>query len=216
MTGLPDPISIVFVLILVSALPFVIVMMTAYTKVVVVLLLLRNALGLQQVPPNLVIYAVTLVLTAFISQPVFSEVANSVMEPGRSFETVDDWLALLHSAAEPMREYLLRFANEREQAFFLEAAQRLWTADMAASVRSTDLVILIPSFVVTELSRAFEIGFLLYLPFVVIDLVVSNILIALGAMMVSPVTISLPIKLFLFVLVDGWARLLHALVLSYV
>ena len=97
----------------------------------------------------------------------------------------------------------------------MEAASKLWSEDARATVRSDDLSILIPAFVVSELTRAFEIGFLVFLPFIIIDLVVSNILIALGAIMVSPLTISLPIKLFLFVVIDGWTRLIHGLVLSY-
>ena len=215
MNGFPDPVNLVFVLLAVSAVPFIVVMMTAYTKVVVVLLLLRNAMGLQQVPPNLVMYAVTIVLTAFITQPVIAEVSKVVLQAGREFETIDDWLAVLNDALEPIKAHLQRFINPREQAFFLEAAKKLWSPEAAEAVSPDSLYILVPAFVVTELTRAFEIGFLLYMPFVVIDLVVSNILIAMGAMMVSPLTISLPIKLFLFVLVDGWTRLLHGLVLSY-
>ncbi len=215
MTGMPDPVNIVIALVLVGAIPFIVVMMTAYTKLVVVLMVLRNALGLQQVPPNLILYAIALVLTLFISQPIVMEISDIVALEGGDLSAIDDWIALLQKAAEPVRAHLIRFATGSERAFFMQAATELWGAEAAANVQSDSFFILVPSFVVSELTRAFEIGFLLYLPFIVIDLVVSNILIAMGAMMVSPVTISLPIKLFLFVIVDGWTRLLHGLILSY-
>lgn len=118
--------------------------------------------------------------------------------------------------AEPMRAFLIKFSKPEQRAFFLQATQKMWPPEQAEKARDTDFLILLPAFVVGELTSAFEIGFLLYLPFVVIDLIVSNVLLALGMMMVSPSTISLPLKLFLFVMVDGWTRLLHGLVLSYV
>lgn len=212
---LPDPYSFIIILVGVAVIPFATVMITAYAKVAVVLLLLRNALGLQQVPPNIVVYAIAIVISVFILQPTISEVTTALDTPGRTYTDVGDWKLAYDDAKEPVKNYLLRFASDRERAFFMEAASKLWSAEAAAAVRSDDLSILIPSFIVSELTRAFEIGFLVFLPFIIIDLVVSNILIALGAIMVSPLTISLPIKLFLFVIIDGWTRLIHGLVLSY-
>ncbi len=215
MLGLPDPITFVIVLVGMSLMPFAVVMTTSFAKISVVLMILRNALGLQQVPPNLIVYGVTLIMTVFILQPVLHDVSEVLITEDRQFETVEDWSQAYEDIKVPFTGYLKRFAAERERAFFLQATQKLWTPDAAAAAKDDDLIILVPAFIVSELTRAFEIGFLLYLPFVVIDLIVSNILIALGAIMVSPLTISLPIKLFLFVLVDGWTRLLHGLILSY-
>src|SRR5262249_19676176 len=111
--------------------------------------------------------------------------------------------------------FLVQHSKPQQRAFFMGTARKLWDPSMVAGLKDTDFVVLIPSFLVSELTSAFEMGFLLYLPFIVIDLIVSNILLSMGMMMVSPVTISLPLKLFLFVMVDGWSRLIHALVLSY-
>ncbi|OED36883.1 EscR/YscR/HrcR family type III secretion system export apparatus protein [Chromatiales bacterium (ex Bugula neritina AB1)] len=212
---LPDPYSFVILLVGVAIVPFLAVMVTAYAKITVVLLLLRNALGLQQVPPNIVIYAIAITISLFILQPVISSVTESLDTPGRSYQSIEDWRTAYNDAKVPVKNYLTTFASDRERAFFLEAANKLWSENARASVKSDDLAILIPAFIVSELTRAFEIGFLVFLPFIIIDLVVSNILIALGAIMVSPLTISLPIKLFLFVVIDGWTRLIHGLVLSY-
>jgi len=121
----------------------------------------------------------------------------------------------LSSGVEPLRAFMLRNARPEQRDFFFNTAHRLWGESLAARLKDDDLVILMPAFLVSELTHAFEIGFLLYLPFVVIDLIVSNVLLALGMMMVSPVTLAMPLKLFLFVMVDGWTRLIQGLVLSY-
>ena len=215
MNGLPDPVNLIFVAFLLAAIPFTVVLTTAYAKLIVILLILRNALGLQQVPPNLLMYAIALMLTFFVSQPLIADISTIVLGQIDDLTGVDAWIGMLSEAIEPLRGFLLKFAAGTERAFFMQAAHELWGPEQAAAVQSDSFFILIPSFIVSELTRAFEIGFLLYLPFIIIDLVVSNILIAMGAMMVSPITISLPIKLFLFVLVDGWTRLLHGLILSY-
>jgi type III secretion protein R len=115
----------------------------------------------------------------------------------------------------PLQAHLTRYTDENERQFFLQATERIWSEEARASVKTDSLLILVPAFVSSELTRAFEIGFLLYLPFIVIDLIVSAILMAMGMMMVSPLAISVPFKLFLFVMVDGWSRLLHGLILSY-
>ena len=117
--------------------------------------------------------------------------------------------------AEPFRQFLVKHADATEKVFFLDTAETLWPAEDFEVIDENSMLILIPAFSISELSKAFEVGFLLYLPFVVIDLIVSNILLAMGMMMVSPTTVSLPFKLLLFVLADGWARLLHGLVLTY-
>ena len=118
-------------------------------------------------------------------------------------------------AREPLRMFLLKHSDRKERVFFAQSAKKLWQNDTAQRLKDSDLVVLIPAFTVHELASAFKIGFLIYLPFVIIDLIISNILLAMGMMMVSPMTISLPFKLLLFVLVNGWTKLIHALVLSY-
>jgi type III secretion protein R len=195
---------------------FVVVTMTSFIKIAVVMFLLRNALGIQQTPPNLVLYAIAMVLTIFISMPLAQTVYDRVNDPVSDFKTFSDWVSAADRIREPVRDHLKRFTTAAEREFFLSATTRLWADQPHAAVTSDDLIILVPSFVSSELKRAFEIGFLLYLPFIAIDLIVSAVLMSLGMSMVPPVTISVPFKLFLFVLIEGWSKLLHGLVLSYV
>lgn len=210
-----DPIQYMLVMIGIGLVPFAVVMMTSFTKLVIVLFLLRQALGVQQTPPNLVLYGVAVVLTLFICVPVLSEARSALNAVGPNLSDEQGWLLAYEAVSGPFKAFLSRFANETETAFFMEAAQKIWPEEAAKALRNDNLIVLVPAFLLSELSRAFEIGFMLYLPFVTIDLIVSNILLAMGSMMVSPMMISLPLKLFLFVLVDGWARLIHGLILSY-
>ena len=195
-----------------------IITMTSFVKISVVLFLLRNALGVQQAPPNVVLYSIALILTVFISMPLGRQV-HDVVAPellSRREHSITAWQSVAERAAEPVRAHLVQFSTKKERSFFLQAAGRLWTEGMQPETADDDLSVLIPSFLVGELKRAFETGFLLYLPFVVIDLVITTILIAMGMSQVQPTTIAVPLKLLLFVLVEGWTRLLHSLVLSYV
>ena len=211
------PGSALAVVVALALAPFFAVMVTSFTKIVVVLSLLRNALGLQQVPPNIVLNGLALVLTLYVMQPVGSRMAEAVGGPNGLAGVTSSTTNMMESvnlAKEPLREFLLKHSRPNERAFFLRTAQRV---DPARSIEMSDrdFVIAVPAFVVNELSVAFQIGFLIFLPFLVIDLVISNILLAMGMMMLSPTTISLPFKLLLFVLVDGWVKLAHGLVLSY-
>ena len=199
--------------------PFVAVMVTSFTKIVVVLSLLRNALGLQQVPPNVVINGLAIILSLYVMNPVtqatYASVNAKVQEaPQRSMD-VNRMMELVESGKEPLREFLLKHSSEGERGFFLRSAQRLLPQDQQASLTPTDYMVVVPAFTVSELTAAFRIGFLIFLPFLIIDLVVSNILLAMGMMMLSPTTVSLPFKLLLFVFLDGWAKLVHGLVLTY-
>ena len=196
-------------------LSFVVVTSTSFMKISIVLFLVRNALGAQQVPPNIVLYGAALILTVFITSPVVEQAYQRASEPQLSYRSVDDLLAAGRRAQEPIRAYLSRFTSPEQRQFFLESTQKVWPEAARARARSDDLQILLPSFMISELKRAFEIGFLLYLPFIVIDLVVTTILMAMGMSMVSPTVISVPFKLFLFIAIDGWSRLMHGLVLSY-
>ena len=176
---------------------------------------MRNALGIQQTPPNLVLYGIALALTAFISAPVAEGVVAAVMSSPVDFARFEDWTAALSRAREPVQTFLMRFSEETERAFFLDAARQVWPEDTAMDAETTDLVTLVPAFMVTELRRAFEIGVLIYLPFVTIDLIVTTVLMAMGMSMVTPTIISTPCKLLLFVAIDGWSALLQGLLLSY-
>jgi type III secretion protein R len=196
--------------------PFFAVMVTSFTKIVVTLSLLRNALGLQQVPPNIVLNGLALVLTLYVMYPVGQKMQDAIAQPvGMVTSSTSSLLDSVDRAKEPLREFLLKHSEPRERQFFLKTAQRVGDPVRAAGMSDRDFIVVTPAFVVRELSAAFQIGFLIYLPFLVIDLVISNILLAMGMMMLSPTTISLPFKLLLFVLVDGWVKLAHGLVLSY-
>ncbi len=209
------PSSALITVIVISLVPFVGVMVTAFTKIVVVLSLLRNALGLQQVPPNVVINGMALVLTIYVMYPVGLQMAARVGNVQQIGSSTDALLKAADAAKEPLRDFLLKHSNPREREFFLATLRRGLEPAQAESMGERDLIVVVPAFVVSELAGAFQIGFLVFLPFLVIDLVVSNILMALGMMMLSPTTVSLPFKLLLFVLIDGWVKLAHGLVLSY-
>ena len=203
--------------VLLALAPFFAVMVTSFTKIVVVLSLVRNALGVQQVPPNIVLNGMALVLSVFVMYPTLSamaeqagieRVADDDTRAGQLFDSVD-------RAKEPLRAFLLKHSDPRERVFFLATQRRIGDPARVAALTERDFVIIIPAFVVRELKVAFEIGFLIFLPFLVIDLVIANILQAMGMQMLSPTTISLPFKVLLFILVDGWVKLAHGLVLSY-
>ncbi|QXL83631.1 type III secretion system export apparatus subunit SctR [Comamonas sp. NLF-1-9] len=210
-----DPITLALVLALLALLPTVVVVTTSFLKIAVVLALLRNALGVQQVPPNLALYGMALILSAYIMAPVGVHMADRLSAKPETLGSVPALVAGVREGAEPLREFMARNSKVEQRDFFLRTAQRLWGPDLSAGMTERDFMVLMPAFLVSELTAAFQIGFLLYLPFVVIDLIVSNILLAMGMMMVSPVTISLPLKLFLFVMLDGWSRLVQSLILTY-
>lgn len=217
------PGSALVVVVALAIAPFFAVMVTSFTKIVVTLSLLRNALGLQQVPPNIVLNGLALVLTLYVMYPVGERMQDAIVadqvvqaQSGASvLGSTNTMVNAVTAAKEPLRDFLLKHSDERERRFFLRTAQRVGDPQRAQAMTDRDFVVVIPSFVVRELSAAFQIGFLIFLPFLVIDLVISNILLAMGMMMLSPTTISLPFKLLLFVLVDGWVKLAHGLVLSY-
>jgi type III secretion protein R len=212
---LPDPIAIASFLFLVGLAPFAVTMLTSFVKIAVVLFLVRTALGIQQTPPNIVLYGVALTLTAFIMAPVGAEAAARIAQSGLDINNISVWPRAFELALEPIRGFLIRFVQQEERQFFMDSVSVVWPENSLLTVGDDDIIILLPAFLVGELGRAFEIGFMLFLPMVVIDLIVANILMAMGMMMVSPMMISLPFKLLLFVAADGWTLLLHGLVTSY-
>lgn len=207
--------SLLFVMGLLGMAPFIAVMVTSFVKMTVVMSLVRNALGTQQTPPNLVINGLAIILSLYVMAPVGAEIQDVMEREHLKMENAAAMTKAIPKLIEPLRKFMTRHSKPKERAFFMKSAYKIWPKEMADKVKDNDLLVLIPAFTVSELTSAFVIGFFIYLPFIVIDLVVSNILMAMGMMMVSPMTISLPIKLLLFVLVDGWARLTHSLILSY-
>lgn len=211
-----DPVTLALVLALMALTPTLVVVTTSFLKIAIVMSLLRNALGVQQMPPNLALYGMALILSAYVMAPVGVHMFERLSTAPDPLKNTSVLMKNVREGAEPLRGFLLKNSRPEQRDFFVRTAQRLWGEELSQGLTERDFMVLIPAFVVSELTAAFQIGFLLYLPFVVIDLIVSNILLAMGMMMVSPVTISLPLKLFLFVMVDGWTRLIQGLVLSYV
>ena len=215
MSDAPSTVGLIIFLTALGLLPFFMVTMTAFLKISVVMFILRNATGLQQTPPTLVLYSIALILTVYVSLPLMDDVSNRLAANPPDFSSLDKLQTSANVVKEPIKTHLMRYAKPAEREFFLSATARIWPESYRANVKDDDFVVLLPAFVSSELTRAFEIGFLLFLPFLIIDIIVSNILMAMGMMMVSPTVISLPLKLFMFVAVDGWSRLMHGLILSY-
>jgi len=192
-----------------SLAPSILVMTTSFVRIVVVLSLLRTAIGLQNAPPNSVIISLSLFLTAFVMAPTFTEAYNAGIAPYMAESLTLE--QALPKALAPVQSFMGQHANPQDVALFANMAkvQNLQSPDQAP------FQVLAPAFMISELKRAFEIGFMVFLPFLVIDLVVSSILMAMGMMMLPPVTISLPFKLIFFVLVDGWHMLAGSLVESF-
>lgn len=215
MDSLPNPSILMIAMIALALAPFMAIMVSSFLKIVVVIFLVRNALGIQQIPPNMAVNGLAIILSIYIMAPVGVDIQRtlSTLDPIDLQNPITQ--QALKEGAEPIRYFLMKHSEESQRKFFARTTQKLWPPDYAETVTDESLLILLPAFTLTELKEAFEIGFLLYLPFLVIDLVISNLLLAMGMMMVSPMTISLPFKLLLFVLVDGWTRLIHGLVLSY-
>lgn len=211
----PNILGILIAVGLIGLMPLAVVTMTGFLKISVVLFLIRNALGIQQTPPNLVLYGIALVLTIYVTTPLLSEISGRLQEAQITFQSSADIARAAELVREPLKQHLIRFTQPAERRFFLEGTSRLWPDGARQNLQDDDLAILVPAFVASELTRAFEIGFLLYLPFLVIDVVVANVLMTLGMIMVPPVLISIPLKLLLFVAIDGWSRLMHGLILSY-
>lgn len=206
-----------------ALLPFLIMLLTSFMKVVVVLSLFRQALGVQQTPPNQVLTGIALILTLYIMFPtglaMYSAAEDVIKATGPvpviSSEAAFFVINVVDKAKEPLKQFLERNASTKHVQQFFQLAYRLFPEPYKSQLKSNDLLVLVPSFITSQLKTAFEIGVLIYLPFFVIDMVVSNILLAMGMMMLSPLTIALPIKLLLLVLVDGWTVLLQGLTLSF-
>ena len=212
------PISLVVILALAALLPFAFMTLTAFVKISTVLQIVRGAIGAQNIPSSTVIMALAGALTLLAMAPVgarIEERAAPLFEPGAERDTSSWVIQLTQATREPLRDFLRANATAREKARFYEIARAARPPAERDRVGRDDFVILVPSFVVSELIAAFALGFALYLPFLVIDLVVSNVLLALGMQMMNPTQVSLPFKLLLFVAIDGWGQLAQALVTGY-
>ncbi len=222
-TGSPDLLGMALAIAALSLVPLTVVTTTSFLKIALVLVVLRNAIGVQQVPPTLAIYGIALAMTAFVMAPTLQAVATELVAfssadstPGAGQpRTAGTMLKQMQTVAEPIRAFMLRYAGPSQREAMLDNARRLWPPDMAKAATSSDFLILLPAFVISELQAGFEIGFLIYIPFVVIDLLVSNLLMAIGMQSVQATVLTVPLKMLLFIMVDGWSRLLHALALSY-
>lgn len=217
MENIPNPAVVVIGLTLLGMAPFLAVLVSSFVKIVVVMHIVRSALGLQQAPPTLAINGLAIIMSVYIMAPVFMNAYNTFQTYGVEITDTENPLlqdALTESIA-PMQQFLTKHSEESERNFFSNTTKKIWPENFSKDITDQNLIVLTPAFLVSELTEAFEIGFMLYLPFVIIDLIVSNILISMGMIMVSPILISMPFKILLFVLVDGWSRLIHGLILSY-
>jgi len=192
-----------------SFLPAFILMATSFTRIIVVLAILRQALGLQQSPPNRVLVGIALALSLLIMQPVWTEIYQHAFQPYDSGEIT--LIQAFSIAEKPVRHFMLAQTQQNS----LEQMLRIANEPVNSAIEDISLAVILPAFVISELKTAFQIGFMLFIPFLIIDLVVASVLMAMGMMMLSPTTISLPFKLLLFVLLDGWSKLIHGLVLTY-
>ncbi|WP_439950898.1 flagellar type III secretion system pore protein FliP [Desulfolucanica intricata] len=208
-TEVVDSVKLLVLLTLLSLVPAILLMMTSFTRIVIVLSFLRNALGTQQTPPNQVLIGLALFLTIFIMAPVYNDLNEQAIKPYLANQITQEEAQV--RAAKPLREFMLDQTREKDLALFINLAKM----DKPQNREEVPLRVVIPSFIISELKTAFEMGFLLYIPFLVIDMVVASTLMSMGMFMLPPVMISLPFKLLLFVMVDGWYLVVKSLLESF-
>jgi flagellar biosynthetic protein FliP len=201
--------QILLILTILSLAPAILVMMTSFTRIVVVLSFVRTALATQSMPPNQVLIGLSLFLTFFVMSPVLTEVNETAIQPYLAEEITQT--EALDSAVVPMKEFMAKHTREKDLALF----QNYAGLGKPNSIQDISLTTLVPAFMISELKTAFQIGFMIFIPFLVIDMVVASTLMAMGMMMLPPVMISLPFKILLFVLVDGWHLVVKSLLISF-
>ena len=210
--GLAEPTVVLQIFLLMTVLslaPAILIMLTSFTRIVIVLSLLRRALGTNQMPPNQVMIGLALFLTFFIMAPVWQKMNQEALQPYLD-KKIDHGQAFAN-AAQPLKEFMLKQTREKDLALFVDIADE----NRPRTVEDIPTKVLIPSFIISEVKTAFQIGLLLYVPFLIIDMVVASVLLSMGMMMLPPIMISLPFKLMLFVLADGWYLLVGSLVKSF-
>ena len=201
--------QILFLLTILSLAPAILIMTTAFTRIIVVLSFLRQGLGTQQVPPNQVLIGLALFLTFFVMQPTFLKIQNDALTPYMNGKMPAQ--EALKKAEEPMRQFMFKQVREKDLALFVALSR----SSRPRTPADVSTITLIPAFVISELRRAFEMGFLIFIPFLIIDMVVASVLMSMGMLMLPPVMISLPFKILLFILVDGWNLIVRSLALSF-
>jgi len=202
--------QILFIMTALTLLPAALMMMTSFTRIIVVLAILRQAIGLQQTPSNQIMLGMALFLTLFIMTPTLNKVNEVALQPYLNEEITS--VQAVEAAAAPMRDFMLAQTREDDISLFVKLAGREGTIE---SMETLPFTILMPAFVTSELKTAFQIGFMIFIPFLIVDMVVASVLMAMGMMMLSPVIISLPFKIMLFVMVDGWAMIMGTLAASF-
>lgn len=200
--------QILYILTVLTLLPSIILMMTGFTRMIIVFSLLRNAMGLQQSPPNMVLVGLSLFLTLFLMAPTMEEIRVEAIQPYTAGEITAE--EAKDAAIEPIREFMLMQTKTEDLDMFIELS-----GEEYESVEEVPTTTIIPAFITSELRRAFIIGFLIYIPFLIIDMVVASVLMSMGMMMLPPMMISMPLKLLLFVLVDGWTLIVESLIMSF-
>ncbi len=204
-----DSIKLLVLLTSLSLVPAILLMMTSFTRVIIVLSFIRNAIGTQQTPPNQVLIGLALFLTLFIMTPIYNDVNNQAIKPYINDELSQE--QAMEKASEPIKKFLLKHVRDKDLALFVKAAK----IEKPANEKELPLTVIIPAFVISELKTAFQMGFLIYIPFLVIDMVVASTLMSMGMFMLPPIMISLPFKVLLFVMVDGWHLIVKSLLESF-
>lgn len=205
-----DAVRILLLLTVLSLLPSILIMMTSFTRVIIVFSLLRNALGLQQTPPNQVLVGLALFLSLFIMAPTINTINQTAFQPYSEGDI--DTSEFLELASEPLRQFMVAQTNPNDMNMFLILSG---ATESPENLDDIPLTVVIPAFITSELRTAFTVGFLIFLPFMIVDIVVASALMSMGMMMMPPITVSLPFKLMLFVLVDGWGLLIRTLVNTF-
>ncbi|MCQ9280403.1 flagellar type III secretion system pore protein FliP [Priestia aryabhattai] len=208
-TNISTSVQLLLLLTVFSVAPGILIMMTCFTRIVIVLSFVRTSLGTQQMPPNQVLVGLSLFLTFFIMAPTFSQVNDQALQP-----LLKEKITLnqaYEKAAEPMKEFMSAHTRQKDLALFLEYGD----IDKPSSVQDIPLTALVPAYAISELKTAFQIGFMIFIPFLIIDMIIASVLMSMGMMMLPPVMISLPFKILLFVLVDGWNLVIKSLLISF-
>lgn len=216
MPTVPQEIPLLALIAFSTLLPFIIAAGTCYLKISIVLIMVRNAMGVQQVPSTMVLNAIALLLSIFVMMPVLQDVNSYMRQEGVDFSNVESIDHFVDDGLGRYKAYLQKYSDPQLVTFFESIQQGRSETEISEEATPATLFSLLPAYALSEIKSAFEIGFYIYLPFVVIDLVISSILLALGMMMMSPVTISIPVKLILFVAIDGWALISKGLVMQYI
>lgn len=207
--GVSTSIKIMLLLTILSVAPSILLLMTSFTRIVIVLSFVRTSLGTQQMPPNQVIIGLSLFLTMFIMGPVFSDINKEAYQPFMDGKLTQE--QALDTAAKPIKEFMAKHTREKDLNLFLDYSKQ----KKPETIDDIPLHVLVPAYSISELKTAFQMGFMIFLPFLIIDMIVSSILMAMGMMMLPPVLISLPFKILLFILVDGWHLIVKSLLTSF-